>query len=100
MTDKVSDSTQVEKPELHHRLTAHKIGDLTLTVTTVLLVVVSLYFDMQFAPFIILLMSSRIGASLYTVVKTASKKEFSKLVLWCALFAKSAFSCIQFFVIA
>lgn len=92
-------STNAEKPEMHHKLKAHKVGDAALTITTILLVVVSLYYDMQFAPFIILLMSSRIGTSLYTVLKTASKVELRKLIVWCALFLKSVFSCWQFFPI-
>lgn len=93
------DNVNVVNAEISHKLKAHKLGDLTLTITTIVFVVVSLYFNMQFAPFIVLLMSSRIGTSIYTVVKTASKKEFRKLIVWCALFFKSAFSCWQFFTL-
>ncbi len=80
----------------HTKLKAHKLGDISLTITTLILVVVSICYDTQFAPFIILLMSSRIGASIYTVIKTASKMEIRKLILWLALFGKSAFSYCQF----
>lgn len=81
----------------HHHITlkAHKIGDVSLTVMTVVLVIVSLWYDASFAPFIILLMSSRIGKSVYTIIKTTSKKEMGKLVIWLALFGKSAASCVQ-----
>ncbi len=87
------------KTEALDSLKAHIIGDRALTITTLVLVCISLYFDMQFAPFIILLMSSRIGSSLYAFIKTASKKEFCKLMVWCALFGKSALSCWQFFAL-
>ncbi len=101
----INDSPQIEivgetanQNEHQDILKAHKIGDMSLTVTTVILVIISIYFDAHFAPFIILLMSSRIGKSVYTIIKTTSKKEIGKLVVWLALFAKSAASCFQLLV--
>ncbi len=78
--------------ELHEKLKAHNIGDLCLTITTVILVIVSLCFSQSFAPFIILLMASRIGNTVFTLVKAPSKKEILKLILWLALLTKSIFS--------
>lgn len=84
--------------EAHDKLKAHKIGDLSLTITTLILVVISICFDTYFAPFIILLMSSRIGTSIYTIIKTTSKKEMRKLLVWIALLTKSVFSYSQLLV--
>lgn len=99
MLSKIKEKSASEKkPQLHQTVKAHKIGDASLTITTVILVLISLHFGVQFAPFIILLMSSRIGASIYTVIKTTSKREMGKLALWCALFLKSAVSCWQFLI--
>lgn len=86
--------------EAFDKIKAHRIGDRSLTIATLVLVAISLYYNMQFAPFIILLMASRIGPSLYIVVKTASKREFRKLLLWLALLGKSVFSCYQYFAFA
>ncbi len=85
----------IDQSHHHVKLKAHKIGDVSLTVTTVILVILCLWVDASFAPFIILLMSSRIGKSVYTIIKTNSKKEIGKLVVWLALFGKSAASCYQ-----
>ncbi len=87
-------NTTVEHPH-HITIKAHKIGDVSLTVMTVILVIICLCVDAYFAPFIILLMSSRIGKSVYIIAKNPSKKEVIKLIIWLALFAKSAASCIQ-----
>ncbi len=88
----------ISQIKTYDKLKAHKIGDVSLTITTIILVVISLYFDMYFAPFIILLMSSRIGKSVYVITKKASKKEIGKLVVWIALLAKSVASYCQLLV--
>lgn len=82
-----------------YAIKAHKIGDVSLTITTLIFVIISLSYNMQFAPFIVLLMSSRIGASIYTIIKKTSKQEIRKLILWSALFIKSAITCFQFFAL-
>lgn len=82
--------------EHHDKLKAHKIGDIALTVTTFILVGISVYFDANFFPFIILLMSSRIAASVYTVIRTASKRETAKLTVWVTLCSRSVYSCLPF----
>ncbi|WP_317855563.1 hypothetical protein [Chakrabartyella piscis] len=97
-TETMDKTETIDISEHQDILKAHKIGDISLTVTTVILVIISLYVDAHFAPFIILLMSSRIGKSVYTIIKTTSKKEIGKLVVWLALFAKSAASCFQLLV--
>lgn len=89
------EASEVETAKSFDQVKAHKMGDLSLTVTTLILVAVSIYCDAYFAPFIILLMSSRIGASIYTIIKTAAKREMAKLVLWVSLCANSAFSYFQ-----
>ncbi len=93
------DNENIDNKHIEHKLKAYKIGDISLTIATIVLVIICLCSEKQFAPFIVLLMSSRIGTSVYTVIKTFSKKEFGKLVVWCALFVKSAFTCWQFFII-
>ncbi len=81
--------------EHHHRLKSHKIGNLCLTLTTIALVIICLFVDASFAPFIVLLMSSRIGSSLYMVIKQKERKEIVKLIIWIALFSKSTMVCFQ-----
>ncbi len=97
--NKTKKDISTETIDHSHTIKAHKIGDTTLTITTVIFVIISLSFKMQFAPFIVLLMSSRIGTSIYTVIKNTSKREIRKLILWSALFIKSAISCFQFFTL-
>ncbi len=80
----------------HDKLKSHKIGDLSLTITTLILVVISIYHETNFTPFIILLMSSRIGHSIHTIMKAPSKIEVIKLILWLLLFTKSLISYCQF----
>ncbi len=96
---KSNDISAEDEHDIYHKLRAHKIGDLSLTITTIVLVIICLYSGKQFAPFIVLLMASRIGASAYIVIKNYSKGECRKLIVWCTLFGKSAFTCWQFFAL-
>ncbi len=73
-------------------LMANKIGSICLTVTTLVLVIIDLFFGISFAPLIILLMSSRIGSSIYMIKKAPSKKEVLKLIFWLVLLTKSLMS--------
>lgn len=92
LTQRDDTDRRIEQIQPSDKLKAHKMGDLSLTITTIILVVISIYFNAYFAPFIILLMSSRIGTSIYTIIKTTSKKEIRKLIIWIALLVKSIFS--------
>lgn len=89
---------RIEQLEPQEQLKAYKIGSIGLTITTIILVIISLCFGGSFAPFIILLMSSRIGTSIYIIIKTNARKEIGKLVLWIALLGKSCASYSQILI--
>lgn len=77
-------------------LVSQRLANKALTIATLVLVVVNIIFSLPYAPFIILLMSSRIISSVYRVMKMPSKKAIAWLVVWVALMAKSIQSYVVF----
>ncbi len=80
----------------HLILLSHKLGNKALALATLILVVVNLFYSLPYAPFIILLMSSRIVSSVYLLIKKPTKKEIIWLVVWVTLMAKSLQSYIVY----
>ncbi len=70
-----------------------------LTVATLALVVVNIIFSLPYAPFIIMLMASRITSSLYLVIKHPCKKNIIWLIVWVALMAKSIQSYVVYLML-
>ncbi len=77
---------------------SQQIANKTLTLATLILVVVNIVFSLPYAPFIILLMSSRIASTLFLVIKKPSKKNIIWIVVWLALMAKSLQSYITYLI--